>query len=157
MKMSFVFVALLAAGPAFAVNDAEVNLVCWDAKSERGSKPMMKFTAHYNSKSPQGATLAEIQFPSDDEAYEYLPRAIRDIFHGAEITTRRSPYYGNYEYELMDGLRFVLTKNVSPDAIEQADVDGRGRGHAGVLDIDQKIHKKWSGGNYYIRVRCRVQ
>jgi hypothetical protein len=155
MKHILLLLTAFSAAPAFAVNNAKVDLVCWDAKSAFGSKPVMALTAHYNRQNPEGATISDVTFPSDDADYEYLPRAIREIFQGEEVTTSRSPYVGNYSYDLQDGIRLVLVKDVSPSTLKEADVDGRGRGHAAILDVASKVHKKWSGGSFYIRMRCR--
>lgn len=153
MKTFFSLALVLAASPAFAVNNAKMDIACWDVKSERGSKPVITFTAHYNAQERDGATIKDIVFPNQDAEYEYFPRAIRKIEHGVKITKERSPYKGNHEYDLQDGIRLILAADVTD--LENADVDGRGRGHGAVLDIDQSVHKKWSGGNFYIRMRCR--
>lgn len=158
MRATLVLLSMLIASPAFAFNDAVVNLVCWDAKSKTGSAPVMKVKAHYDSKNPaDGATVTDVRFPNNTDEYEYLPRVVRGIFQPKDISDARSPYKGNYDYELMDTLRLVLTKDVSPEGLKTADVDGRGKGHVGVLDIDQDLHRKWSGGNFYIRMRCKAE
>lgn len=153
-----ILVATLSSNLAFAANDSEASLACWDAKSPSGSRPVMKLTAHYNSKSKvQGAVIEDIRFPNDDERYEYLPRKISEMFVGHKVTNPRSVYLENYEYEIMRGLRLILTADVSVNGLINGDVDKRKNGHDAVLDIDRDIHKKWSGGNYYIRLRCKQE
>lgn len=163
MKTALILVTTLICSSALAVNDAQVDLACFDVHS-LVTEPTMTLTAHYNSRTPEGANIVDVRFPRDTEAYEYLPRVIRGIFGGQKIEKNRSPYKGNFDYDLMGRdqfgntqLRLVLTADLSPNGLRSADVDKRGRGHAAVLIISSQVHKKWSGGDFYIRMTCRAR
>jgi len=155
MNTILVLAAVFFAVPAVAANNTNVNIACWDVKSVSGSRPLLTMAAQYNAQRPEGASLLDITFFNSDAEYQYLPATVGDILFGREVTSTRNPHVGNYSYQLLDGLRLFFTKDVSPAGLRDADVDGRGQGHAAVLEIEPSVHKKISGGTQSIRMHCR--
>lgn len=159
MKLAFKLFAMgvvLSSSAAFAVNDSGAKLTCYDTNREGSKNPIMTLSVRYNSKKlTDGATLSgDVRFPNNEERYGYLPRVIRGYKPSNKITTNRSPYKGNYDYMLAKGIRLILSADVSPRGIANADVDGRREQHAAILDVESQVHGLWSGGSVYLRMRC---
>lgn len=153
-----IFTATIFSFSTFAVNDLKSNIACWDSQSPKGSRPVLTFTAHYSSKDRTGgANLSEVRVPNSERKYEFLARSYVGVKQGSLIETLRSPYVGHYEYNLATGVRLILNNDVSINGLKNADVDGRGRGHAAILDVSSSVHGLWSGGSLYIRMRCGQQ
>ena len=129
-----------------------VKIACWDVKSASGSKPLMLIDALDRT-----GHIRKIVFNDLGEDYSYLPRTRTEVWGPTKITNERSPYKGANDYSVIPQLlRLVMTPELNYEGLKNANVDGRGRGHAAVLDIDRNLHQKWSGGNFYIRLRCRL-
>lgn len=154
MKSLFLGVTVMFTLSATSVMALPVKLKCWDVKAVNSTEPLMIVDM------PNEHLVKSVTFNvSPSSVYQYLPRNLgangNQIYYGSKIENRRSPYFGNMEYMLLEGsLRLVLTPDTSDLGLKMADVDGRKEGHAAILQIAQQMHRNWSGGDIYVRFRC---
>lgn len=125
------------------------NLKCWNTYSKKGAKPILSATIVSDE------TLKDFELNTNKEDSTAYLRAPKGTETGEIITSNRSPYKGQREFDLA-GSRLILPPQL--DAQTLLDVskanEGPARGENGVI-IGTDPNGDGAGSHFSVRLRCR--
>lgn len=136
---------------------AENQLTCWNLYSKKGAKPFLTATIVRDD------VLDNIKLNQDPNGLVFDTKGLNSSASGSEIRSSRSPYDGQQEFILADGIRLILPTNLDPEAMADASFKGGNlppnlaARQNGVLDVVGSRYSPSQGGNGYTRMHCVSQ